>query len=118
MDDNSNNNSAKKPSPNKEAAPGAAVGATVKSPDTTVKSVDQRQLREFNEWLARWINYQGLLAKYWKNRAQYEQQRLAVSSGEANSNAVEGKASSKWDIRFQELCEYKVTSESDVYYML
>lgn len=70
-------------------------------------SIDQRHLREFNEWLARWINYQGLLAKYWKTRAQYEQRAVA---GQGDGQPAEtGKSLGRWDVRFQELCEYKVS---------
>jgi hypothetical protein len=106
MDNNSDNNSEKKQSSDDVGvAKSSAAPAAAKD-----KAVDQRQLREFNEWLARWINYQGLLAKYWKTRAQYEQRLAAGDVAEKTSSS-----SSKWDIRFQELCEYKVWSDLLIY---
>lgn len=101
MDNNSNNNSA-----NNAAAPAAAKSPPGSSAKESVSAIDQRHLNEFNEWLARWIGYQGLLALYWKKRAQYEeQQSLAAGQGVVGG---ESKGEDKWDLRFQELCEYKV----------
>lgn len=92
------------------SAKAAATDEDTKSPavfadkvDRVATATDQRHLREFNQWLARWISYQGLLAQYWKKRAQYEQElakRLAADGGTSSLG--------KWGVRFQELCEYKV----------
>lgn len=43
---------------------------------------------------------------YWKKRAEYEQQSLVLGQGVAEGS----KGGDKWDLRFQELCEYKVRS--------
>lgn len=103
MDNNSNNNSANNTNPTPAAATKSPSSGSAKE---SVSAVDQRHLNEFNEWLARWINYQGLLAMYWKKRAEYEQQSLVLGQGVAEGS----KGGDKWDLRFQELCEYKVRS--------
>ena len=100
--DNSDKNLAKVAAAPVDSAKSSAAFAD--KVDRVATAADQRHLREFNEWLARWISYQGLLAQYWKKRAQYEQEltkRLAADGGT--------RLMGKWGARFQELCEYKVS---------
>jgi hypothetical protein len=98
MSNNSNNSSAKKNAPNLDDD-GAAKSTS---------NPDAKQLREFNEWFGRWINYQGSLAQYWRNRTLYEQQ-LTKQHVNVMEEQEGGSIKGKWDLRFQELCEYRVS---------
>jgi hypothetical protein len=102
---------------NSKKNPGTAAENTTKTKTPTNEiedATDQRQLQEFNEWLVKWNSYQERLAKYWTARAwqthaqlpaqgQGQSKQLVYTVGGAQ---VSGK-SARWDVRFQELCDYK-----------
>lgn len=62
---------------------------------------EQQQLDEFNQWLFRWNNYQHQLAHYWRGRG--------AGHPSGSSNTAYGTVHyDKWQMRFQELCDFKV----------
>lgn len=62
---------------------------------------EQQQLDEFNQWLFRWNNYQHQLAHYWRGRG-------AGHPSGSNNTAYGTVHYDKWQMRFQELCDFKV----------
>ncbi|KAL9178962.1 hypothetical protein ACHAXT_011935 [Thalassiosira profunda] len=73
----------------------------------------QQQLAEFNQWLYRWNNYQSHLAHYWQGRynalaAQMAGGGKVKGTKKEREAAAKGKKSDvKWNMRFQELVDFK-----------
>eukprot|EP00804_Cyclotella_cryptica_P020157 CCRYP_014932-RB/>CCRYP_014932-RB protein AED:0.07 eAED:0.07 QI:215/0.81/0.75/1/0.63/0.58/12/3112/737 len=74
---------------------------------TSDRSEDERQLKEFNEWLVRWNDYQDQLAKYWSARALEAQRKNTLLRPVGGVASATPMSPDRWELRFQELCEYK-----------